>query len=266
MNPLDKYADIQAMVQKDARDIASQVYRELGSQYGVPEVPYHIHMGTDSPKINYNDLLNIPATPTPTPPGLSGIQAFSASGTFTVPDGFTNFWVRQVGGGQGGGHVNASDSVGSPGAGADYCEDVIDLTGVATVTVTIGAGGAGGTSGGADGSAGGDTTFGSYLLAKGGASSSTTTGTTIVGGYPGPTPSFRLSATGTSTNVSQRSAVGGSSFFGSGAVGVLAAPATETAGGNAVAYGSGGSGGASGTAGLTANGGSGKSGYLIVIW
>lgn len=56
MTKLEQYSEIQAMVQKDARDIATEVYQEFGTQYGVPSVPYHQHNGTDSPMI---PVLNI---------------------------------------------------------------------------------------------------------------------------------------------------------------------------------------------------------------
>ena len=48
---MEKYAEFQAMVQKDARDIATQVYNELGTKFGVAKVPLHAHNGVDSPKL-----------------------------------------------------------------------------------------------------------------------------------------------------------------------------------------------------------------------
>lgn len=53
---LDMYAKIQAMVQKEARDIAKQVYKEEGTQYGVASVPFHIHNGADAPRVNTSNL------------------------------------------------------------------------------------------------------------------------------------------------------------------------------------------------------------------
>lgn len=49
--PIEKYAEIQAMVQKEARDIALKVYREEGTRYGVGKVPLHYHNNIDSPNI-----------------------------------------------------------------------------------------------------------------------------------------------------------------------------------------------------------------------
>ncbi len=48
---LERYAEIQAMVQKEARDIAVQVYQEMGTQYAVPVVPFHVHNGIDASTI-----------------------------------------------------------------------------------------------------------------------------------------------------------------------------------------------------------------------
>lgn len=49
---LEQYSQIQAMVQKEARAIAEQVYKENATKYGVAKVPLHRHNGVDSPKIS----------------------------------------------------------------------------------------------------------------------------------------------------------------------------------------------------------------------
>lgn len=61
---MEQYAAIQPMVQKDARDIATSVFQELSqaSQYNLPKVPYHEHTGVDSPRIDYNNLINTPTS------------------------------------------------------------------------------------------------------------------------------------------------------------------------------------------------------------
>lgn len=53
---LQLYSRLQAMVRKDAKDVATEVYRDLGTQYNVPEVPVHQHTGTDSPLVSFKDL------------------------------------------------------------------------------------------------------------------------------------------------------------------------------------------------------------------
>jgi len=60
---MDKYAEIQAMVQKDATDIAEKVYKKLGTQYGVSKVPLHYHNGVDSPVIIRPDVTYIGFVP-----------------------------------------------------------------------------------------------------------------------------------------------------------------------------------------------------------
>lgn len=56
-SPLDKYADIQALVQKEATDIARKVYKEEANKYKIAqEVPLHRHNGFDAPKVKIQDL------------------------------------------------------------------------------------------------------------------------------------------------------------------------------------------------------------------
>lgn len=54
---LETYEEIQALVQKDARDVAIKVYNEKATQYGVPKVPYHVHNGVDSSLVNEVNLV-----------------------------------------------------------------------------------------------------------------------------------------------------------------------------------------------------------------
>lgn len=56
--PLQFYESIQALVQKDARDVATNVYNELGTQYDVPSVPVHQHDGSDALAIPFENLDN----------------------------------------------------------------------------------------------------------------------------------------------------------------------------------------------------------------
>lgn len=91
---------------------------------------------------------------------------FTSSGSWTVPTGITKAFVLVVGGGGGGAGNNSSTTPNGNGGigGAGYAT----LTGLSgTITVTIGAGGAG-TNSTANGSAGGSSTF-STVTATGGA-------------------------------------------------------------------------------------------------
>ncbi len=47
-SPLDNYMKFQEFVKKEATDIATQVYNELGTKYNVAQVPTHSHNGIDS--------------------------------------------------------------------------------------------------------------------------------------------------------------------------------------------------------------------------
>jgi hypothetical protein len=90
----------------------------------------------------------------------SGFQRFTGSGTWTMPSGIKGVRVVAIGAGGGGGNATG---VGASGGGGGAFVDAVFSSGdlSATVTVTIGAGGAAAT-------AGGNSTFGSYLTAYGG--------------------------------------------------------------------------------------------------
>lgn len=108
------------------------------------------------------------------------ITAFTASGTWTKPAGLKRALIVCVGAGAGGGSgcrgAAATNRFGGGGGGGGAVGwrqiSASDLS--STVTVTIGAGGAGGaavavdTTNGNIGTAGGDTSFGAILIAKGG--------------------------------------------------------------------------------------------------
>jgi hypothetical protein len=196
-------------------------------------------------------------------------EIFTSSGTFTVPAGVTKVKVRSVGGGAGGEYANGSPSVGVGGGSGAYIEEIIDLTGVSTVTVTIGAAGQGGVSSSATAAtAGGDTTFGAYHTAGGGQVD--TTGGTATGGdlnIPGGNGTYGAIATIAGTNRLVISGRGGSNPLGQGGNSAVANYGAQVDGNTGAGYGGGGSGGA--TPGGTADGsdgGAGKPGIVIVEW
>jgi hypothetical protein len=101
---------------------------------------------------------------------------YTSSGTFTKA---TYHWLRAikvktVGGGGGGcgsqPALSTQLSTGNGGSGASYAESFItDIEGLSSsMTITIGAGGAGGAPGPNDGSAGGTSSFGTLVSAPGG--------------------------------------------------------------------------------------------------
>lgn len=162
-------------------------------------------------------------------------QAFTASGTWTKPSGFSanSYVLVQAwgGGGGGGGGSVISSGAGAAGGGGGgaYNEAKFRLSDLgATVTVTVATAAAGGTTGGADGTNGGNTTFGTLLTAYGGAGGAGAAGgggsVNGNGGAGGGTMSAGSSTTagnpgpGTSGNPGTDSAFGGGGA-GSGAGG-----------------------------------------------
>ena len=101
-------------------------------------------------------------------------QEFTSSGTWTKPDGFLFGFVEVVGGG-GSGAVGGADYKPMGGGGGGYADAILldsDITG--TVDVIVGAGGlaesitVSSDSDGYAGNSGGDSSFGSYVVGKGG--------------------------------------------------------------------------------------------------
>lgn len=167
--------------------------------------------------------------------------------SWSKPNTGTMIFVEAWGAGGGGAGWLSANSGAGGGGGGSYAFAVFPFTSISTVVlVTIGSGGTGGSSG-SGGVAGGNTTFGSYLTAYGGAGGGA--GATPRGGGGGGGLSAGSSITGGSPTVSETSAVdgfGGASFFvgsrgdsgfGGGAGGVMSG---GTLAGNTVFGGAGG--------------------------
>jgi hypothetical protein len=112
---------------------------------------------------------------------VSASQLFQNSGTFTVPAGVTQIRVVAVGGGGGGGGSGANGG-GGGGAGGRVAAGLFAVSPGASLTVTVGGGGARGVAG-AVGSAGGDSGVTGYLTAVGGGGGGS--GATAGGGVGG---------------------------------------------------------------------------------
>ena len=90
--------------------------------------------------------------------GLSSVQYFTSSGTWTKPSGVTKVMVEVQGGGSGGNNATTQDNT-SSGAGGGYSRKFIDVSSISSATVTVGAGGAGVSNGTATGNAGGQSSW-----------------------------------------------------------------------------------------------------------
>ena len=100
--------------------------------------------------------------------GGAGSQTFTADGTFIVPAGVTALDVKIWGAGGGAGGMGYNTEAGGGGGGGGYTMlATLVVTPGEEITVTVGAGGAGGYNTG-DGVAGGDSSFGAYGSAGGG--------------------------------------------------------------------------------------------------
>lgn len=193
-------------------------------------------------------------------PGLQSLQVIIASGTWTKPAGISKILAIGTGGGAGGGDSNSSNVGMGGGAAGGTSIALVDVSAIASETVTIGAGGPGSTVGG-NGTAGGNTTFGAHFTANGGGANSGGqggVGGTATGGDMNIPGGDGLSAvTGDGGNGGQ----GGTSFWGGGGRGGYDGDSGTGAGGNAGAYGAGGG----GTHHTGTNGGNGKAGVVFVL-
>lgn len=183
------------------------------------------------------------------------VEVFTSSGTFTVPSDVSAVKVIVVGGGAGG-HFSggATIPVAGGGAGGAAIEYITSSLG-SSVSVTVGAGGTGGTSGDNDGTAGGTSSFGAFCSASGGGVASGSAGGAGGIGSGGDINIRGGDGSNGGGGSNYVSGNGGSSFMGGGGRGSSSSGVAGSAGGN---YGGGGGGG------LNANGGAGAGGIVIV--
>jgi hypothetical protein len=205
--------------------------------------------------------------------GNNKIVVFTTSGTYSKPTGLARVKVTVLGGGGGGGGSgNPSTQQAGGGGSGGYSIKVIEAASLgASETVTVGAGGVGGSS--TSGGAGGTSSFGAHCSATGGAGGIRNTtsysglpvnggagsgGNVNASGHRGGLPFF--DSDGGIYSV-KHSGDGADSLMGMGGVRVIAA-GVETNGNPASGYGAGGS----GAHGLTnyKTGGAGEAGIVIV--
>lgn len=118
-------------------------------------------------------------------------QEFTTSGTWTKPAGVAHVYVEAIGGGASGYTTSGSTGSSTGGSGGEGIQGFFRAADLpATVSVTIGAGGAAvpGSSA-SNGNDGGDTTFGSFLTAYGGVGGLQNNNGPTAGGKRATTPS-----------------------------------------------------------------------------
>jgi len=198
---------------------------------------------------------------------LLNISLVTSSGAYTPTAGATTLIALAVGGGAAGGGSPANGTGAGGGAGA-FIIHKMSLTGVSSVSVTIGAGGA--ASSGANGGNGGATSFGSYFTAGGGlggqAAQSTGVNNNGQGGLGGTPTGGTWAFNGNPGDSSgyDHGGNGGPSPLGAAGLGVnVTTTPTTLPGGAALQYGAGGGGCDAGTGPQT--GGNGAPGAIMFI-
>jgi hypothetical protein len=238
-------------------------------------------------------------------------KVFNTDGSWTAPAGVTNIIALGMGGGAGGqaganGSAGAGSYSGHGGVGQHLQPTCLTVVPNTTYTVTIGAGGTGGT--GSDlafGTAGGNTSFGALMTWVGAPTTSSSvlgyvmssgvwpvcgsfsSGLVVCGNAAGgvgvyhnstagsigsPNYTGNVAATGTATPSATTGANGGSGMSGEGIGGTGGTGVNNGNGGNggdaAANSGGGGGGGAGGgaTSKTRGSGGNGGSGQLIIMW
>ena len=201
---------------------------------------------------------------------LKSVQVFTSSGTYTKPSGVSTVKVTVTVAGGGGGAYGAVADRGAGGGAGGTAIEIIDISGVSTVTVNVGGGGAGGAAGSNNGAGGGGSSFGSYCTGNGGGGGKHGNAGPAIGGTGGGATGGDINITGGhgnngidngyvagGTNYVSAYGIGGASFWGGGGRG-----GSHNVGAHVgEAYGSGGGGGSNSNSGP----GAGGAGGIIVV-
>lgn len=195
-------------------------------------------------------------------PGFgSGVQSFTSSGSFQVPAGVTQIEVEVWGAGAGSFASTSSIASGGGGGGGYGRKRIIGLTPGQAISVTVGAGGTGGTTGGVVPASGQGSSFGSFLSATGGTVNPLATASSPqLGGSPGYGQGGDVNLFGSAG----QSGIGNTG--GMGGAGAMGGMQNSGTSGNAgLAPGGGASGAGTGATGSTAYAGANGAGGLVVV-
>lgn len=233
--------------------------------------------GTSSGNVVVLDATGLPAVDgsqlTGVGGGLTSVQVFTSSGTWTRPSGITKVLFEVVGGGGGGGALQQGVATAAGGGGAGgFARKLLDVSGIASSTITVGAAGAGGTGGvgGDAGDSGGTSSWAdgtNTVSATGGAGGgAAVAGSKSTGGGGGTGASGDINTTGNPGTAGDNGSTsmsggpgGGGPFGGAGPGGAGSQDGQPGAG-----YGSGGGGAADNNAG-NRSGGAGSAG-IVIVW
>lgn len=235
-----------------------------------------IKVGIDTEMTPRQPLNSVPYALNVATTSLANVVLLTASsGTYVPSPGIKAIVVECLGGGGGGGGAASGASligVARGGRGGGYCRKYLNTL-AANYSFVVGSGGNGGVAGNNQGQSGGDSTFGSILVAKGGeggiggvastAPSMVSTGAVTITGTTGGDINIQGYSAGLAFSLSETNGIGGnggSSPFGAGGMGGL----NGSDGKDAMGYGNGG-GGACAINSIDRAGGNGTQG-IIVIW
>lgn len=192
---------------------------------------------------------------------VHGQQAFTSTGTWTVPGGVVSARVRVWGAGGGGAGSTGTNAGGGAGGGG-YAEMIVTgLTPGSNHTITVGVAGGAGTSGGGAGGNGGNSSFDSTVVATGGSGGEGSGGSTPYaggGGGTGTTGTIQMAGGHGNGGGSPSMPMGGASPMGG------AGGAASSGEGSPGAFPGGG--GAGWGANTTGAGRAGAGGYVVIDW